>query len=98
MEKKRRRRSELSSRLLEQDRDVILQPVASEKAAAWKTKASTPSSWIRVPSKTEIKQAVEAIFGVKVASVSTAGATPARLVAPVIALASARIPSAPSSA
>ena len=51
--------------------DVILEPVATEKSAL--AENENKYTFIVDPraNKTEIKQAVEAIFGVKVASVNT---------------------------
>ena len=55
--------------------DVILQPVASEKAARLEDEGKYTFIVDPRANKTEIKQAVEAIFGVKVASVNTQNRT-----------------------
>ena len=51
--------------------DVILQPVASEKSARLEDEGKYVFLVDPRASKTEIKQAVEAIFNVKVSSVNT---------------------------
>ena len=51
--------------------DVILQPVASEKSARLEDEGKYVFLVDPRASKTEIKQAVEAIFDVKVSSVNT---------------------------
>ena len=51
--------------------DVILQPVASEKSARLEDEGKYVFLVDPRASKTEIKQAVEAVFDVKVASVNT---------------------------
>ena len=55
--------------------DVILQPVASEKAARLEDEGKYTFIVDPRANKTEIKQAIEAIFGVKVASVNTQNRT-----------------------
>ncbi len=51
--------------------DVILQPVATEKAARMEDEGKYTFIVDKRANKTEIKQAVEAIFKVKVESVNT---------------------------
>lgn len=51
--------------------DVVLQPVATEKAARLEDEGKYTFIVDKSANKTEIKQAVEAIFKVKVASVNT---------------------------
>lgn len=51
--------------------DVILMPVASEKSARLEDEGKYTFLVDPRANKTEIKQAVEAIFGVKVAAVNT---------------------------
>ena len=52
-------------------RDVIIAPVVSEKSYACMDRGQYTFIVAPGSNKTEIKQAVEAIFGVKVASVNT---------------------------
>lgn len=87
--------SVLQTALNKDPRDIILKPVVSEKSYGLIDEGKYTFLVDPRASKTEIKLAIEKIFGVKVAG-STPSTASARHAAPASARASARTPSAPS--
>ena len=85
------------STLHKDHRDILLAPVVSEKS--YGLLDANKYTFLVAPdaNKTEIKIAVEKVFGVKVTSVNTINRR-ARRAVPATGSASARTPSAPSSA
>ena len=61
----------MSATTIKDPRDVIIAPVVSEKSYACMDRGQYTFLVARGSNKTEIKQAVEAIFDVRVASVNT---------------------------